>query len=205
VATPPAYSIRTPRVLLRCWNLGDAPALFATVEDNVDHLRRFMPWIAERPPDAEAQLKRLRVFRSWFDRDEQYFLGVFDAATGAVIGGTGLHKTIGPNAFEIGYWLSRRHVGKGLATETVSALLRVAFEIHEVSRVEIRCAPTNAASARIPARLGFLHEATLARRLINDGHIDDLMIWSMWSANYHASDIGALEVEACDGAGRRLL
>lgn len=205
MAVPPAYTVRTPRLHLRCWDPGDAEGLFATVEDNVEHLRRYLPWVPNRPKSVDAQLALLRRFRVWFDRGEQYFYGVFDPSTGEVLGGVGLHQTVGPNAFEIGYWLTRHRIGQGLATEMVSALLRVAFEIEDAQRVEIRCSVSNLPSARIPQRLGFEHEATLPRRLPHATGLDDMMIWSLWTRAYRRSRLGKLVVEARDGAGRRLI
>lgn len=205
MAVPPAYSVRTPRLLIRCWDLRDAEALFTTIEENVEHLRRYLPWVPTRPKDVDAQLAALRRFRTWFDRDEQYFYGTFDPATGEVVGAIGLHRSVGPDAFEIGYWVRRDRTRLGLATEMVSALLRVAFEVEDAHRVEIRCAVTNRASARIPQRLGFEHEATLPRRLPYEHGVEDMMIWSLWARDYRRGTIGALVVDARDGAGRRLL
>jgi RimJ/RimL family protein N-acetyltransferase len=205
VAVPPAYTVRTPRLSLRCWDPADAEGLFNTVEDNVEHLRRYLPWVPNRPTTIDAQLALLRRFRVWFDRGEQYFYGVFDPGTGEVLGGIGLHHSVGPDALEIGYWLTRHRIGQGLATEMVSALIRVAFEVEDAQRVEIRCSVSNQASARIPQRLGFEHEATLPRRLPHADGVDDMMIWSLWLRDYRRSRLVGLAVEARDGAGRRLL
>ena len=65
----------------------------------------------------------------------------------------------GPEALE------SYHDGQGLATEVSAALTRVAFEIDQVDRVEIHCEPQNVRSAAVPRKLGYQHEATLARRL----------------------------------------
>ncbi|HUH00588.1 MAG TPA: GNAT family N-acetyltransferase [Kofleriaceae bacterium] len=205
MAVPPAYTVSTPRLQLRCWDPGDAEGLFATVEDNVKHLGRYLAWVPNRPTSVDAQVAVLRRFRVWFDRGEQYFYGAFDPSTGEVLGGIGLHHSVGPDALEIGYWLTRHRIGQGLATEMVSALIRVAFEIEDAQRVEIRCSVSNLASVRIPQRLGFEHEATLPRRLPYAKGVDDMMIWSLWVRDYRRSQLGKLAIDARDGAGRRLL
>ena len=64
-------------------------------------------------------------------------------------------RASGPEALEIGYWIRADAVGQGYATESTAALTRVAFEVVDVERVEIRCVPENRASAAIPRKLGY--------------------------------------------------
>ena len=45
---------------------------------------------------------------------------------------------------------------EGLATEIAAALTRVAFEVHQVNRVEIRCDPSNSPSAAVAKKLALL-------------------------------------------------
>ena len=67
-------------------------------------------------------------------------------------------------------------------------MIRSGFELHGVQRLEIHCAPENQASAAIPERLGFTHEATLRERASDtDDVIRDLMIWSMLKEEYPES------------------
>jgi hypothetical protein len=117
----PAYEIRTRRLLLRCWSPTDAPALKATIDRNLDHLRPWMPWAADEPSEIEELADRLRDFRAAFDRDEAYVYGIFDPAEAeaVVIGGTGLHIHDEGRTHEIGYWIDHEHTGQGLATEAV--------------------------------------------------------------------------------------
>lgn len=122
------------------------------------------------------------------------------------MGGTGLHPRVGPGALEIGYWISVRHVGRGYATEAAAALTRVAFEVHGVERMEIRCDPRNEASAAVPRKLGYTHEATLRARVLGvDGTLNPGMIWTLVRDEYPASPSASAPLEAFDAAGRRLI
>src|SRR5205814_52309 len=106
-----------------------------------------------------------RRFRGRFDLDCDFVYGIFAPDEGEVVGGAGLHTRAGDDALEIGYWVRASRIGRGLATEAVAALTRVAFELCEVDRVDIRVDPANERSLAIPRKLRFVEEATLRRRL----------------------------------------
>ena len=170
----PAYRIVTPRLVVRCWDPSDAPLVKESVDANLEYLRPWMPWAMEEPTDLTARIQWLRKSRGEFDLGKDFTFGIFDREETLVIGGTGLHTRLGPQAREIGYWIRQDHAGQGLATEVAAALTRVAFVVDGVTRVEIRCDPRNTRSAAIPRRLGYQHEATLRRRILgSDGQPRD--------------------------------
>ncbi len=148
----PAYRVVTDRLVLRCWQPTDAPALKAAIDASLDHLRPWMPWARLEPEPVAAKVARLRKMRGQFDLEIDYVYGVFDRDERAVLGGTGLHLRVGEHAREIGYWVHAEHVGKGLATEMTAALTRVAFEVDRVQRVEVHCDPDNVRSSAVPRR-----------------------------------------------------
>jgi RimJ/RimL family protein N-acetyltransferase len=74
----PAYRIVTDRLVIRSWELVDAPLLKAAVDANIEHLRPWMPWVQEEPQPLEHKLALLRRFRAKFDTSEDYVYGVFD-------------------------------------------------------------------------------------------------------------------------------
>ncbi len=202
----PAYRIVTPRLIIRCWNPTDAPLLKKATEANVDHLLPWLPFARNEPEDLQIKIERIRLWRAKFDRDEDYVFGVFDPQEIRVIGGTGLHKRVGDRAFEIGYWVDREMINKGLATEISAALVKVAFEMLDARRVEIHCDPLNQRSAAVPRKLGFTHEATLRERHPDDDDVwSDLMIWSIFRSEYPASPCKEIEIQAFDSAERRII
>ena len=91
-------------------------------------------------------------------------------------------------------------------TEATEAALRVAFELDGVDRVELHCSPLNAPSRAIPAKLGFVHEATLGRRFVDaEGDRHDSMIFAMFADDYAGSAVSRRPVEAYDVLGDRIL
>lgn len=165
---------------MRWWTPRDAPAVNAAIADSIDHLRPWLPWAANEPRSVEETRRTLRRFRGRCEAGEDLVYGLFDPATGAVLGGVGLHGRNGAGAGEIGYWVHVSHVGRGLATEAAGAVLRAAFDVAKLRRIEIHCEPANLASAAVPRKLGFTHQVTVPRRVLAPGQPPrDMMIWVM--------------------------
>lgn len=59
---------------------------------------------------------------------------------------------------EIGYWLSQNAQGKGIITQSATAILKYAFDEMGINRVQIRAEIENIKSRNIPERLGFSFE-----------------------------------------------
>jgi len=202
----PAYRIKTERTIVRCWCPKDAPLLKEAIDSSLDHLRPWMPWAENEPEDVSAKIDRIRRFRGRFDLGEEFVYGIFDLDETIVIGGTGLHRRVGPDAFEIGYWIRADQVNRGLATEVSAALTKVAFEIQGVNRVEIHCDPNNLRSAAVPRKLGYTHEATLRDRIrLPDGSYRDSMIWTLLRRDYPRSEAASANIEAFDVLDKRVL
>ena len=201
--TPP-YRIVTERLVVRCWNPVDAPLLKDAVDASVEHLRPWMPWAADEPQPLEQKVDLLRLFRGKFDLGQDFTYGIFSRDESAVVGGTGLHTRVDPMSFEIGYWIAAQNAGQGFGTEATAALTRVVFEVTDIERIEIRVDPTNAASRAIPRKLGYREEATLRQRLKYPER-RDVVLYSLFREEYAASPSAALQLEAYDAAGKRVL
>jgi len=60
-----------------------------------------MPWAHNEPQTLEEKVELVRGFRGQFDTDQDYVYGIFSRDESEVLGGTGLHKRHGEDAFEI--------------------------------------------------------------------------------------------------------
>ena len=170
--------ITTERLILRCWEPADAPALRAAIDASLDQLREWLPWAVAEPTPVDELAIRLESFAHRFRAGEDWAFGVFDVGSGDVLGGAGLHRREAADALEIGYWLRADSVGRGLATEVVEALARVALGPGGVTRVEIRCDPRNTRSIAVARRAGFRHLRTLvAHASTPGGEARDTMVW----------------------------
>lgn len=197
------YGIRTERLLLRCYEPRDAEQLEQAVTSSLDELRPWMPWAHVEPIDRDERVDFLRKRRADFDCDREYFYGAFEGEE--LVGACGLHRRVGPAALEVGYWTPTAHTGRGIATEGAGALVRVAFEVHGVERVDLQCEPGNEASARIAGKLGFREEAVLPRRFQKyDGSLRDIRVFSLHRPDYGESPCARQELELLGASGQRI-
>jgi len=202
----PAYTLRTARLLVRCFDPADAPLLKSAIDASLEHLLPWLPWAREEPQSLESKAEALRHFRARFDLDKDWNYGLFLPDGSELVGGIGMHVCGRREARELGYWIAQRHAGAGLAAEAVAALVRVGFEVERLERVEIHCDEENVRSAAVPRKLGFRHDGTLRERSQRgDGSRGGRMVWSLFASEYEESPCARAQCEAFDALGRALL
>ena len=199
------YRIETSRLVLRCYAPNDAQLLLISVNESIEHLKPWLPWVKSEPETLEDKVAQIRRFRSMFDSDQDHTFGIFDKTEQTLIGSTGLHNRVGSNAREIGYWINVNHIHKGFATEAAAALTKIAFEIENLNRLEIHCDSLNQFSYGVAQKLGFIHEATLKERFLDDQEQPrNKMIWTMFRQDYLKSPIRETQVSAWDILGNAI-
>ncbi len=158
-----AYRIETPRLVLRAYSPSDAALRKEALDSSLAHLAAS----SRRPRVAEpldAHLEHARRCRGQFDLDQDQIFALFDTKERRLLGEVGLLTRAGPGARELGYWIRAEDTRKGLMTEAVRAVVRVAFDVLGVERLDIRCGVDNAASAGVAQKTGFVLEGTLRHR-----------------------------------------
>ena len=168
--TPPEpFVIRfeTPRLVVRAYELPDAEALFEAVSTSREHLLPWMGWAKEGHTDVVSSTHYI-ASQIMAVREPTKFtnvgIGVFEKATGRLLGGTGVHGVHRDTACaEAGYWIRADAVGKGFCTEATAHVLSWALGEQAAGglglrRVVIYCSAKNAASQRIPEKLGLRQE-----------------------------------------------
>lgn len=153
------------RVVVRAFRVGDGPAIHEAIAESRDHLWPGMPWVENMVDVDDCEVfvrRRIADFMLRLD----LAMGIWDPTTGAYLGGTGLHRIDwNVRSFEIGYWIRKSEEGRGYVTETVRLLTAMAFDALAANRVFLRVAESNIRSWRIPERLGFVHEGTVANEI----------------------------------------
>jgi len=140
-------------VLLRLWRVDDAPPLGEAIAERAEHLRPWMAWIADEPQTLEERRAMLARWDAEWSHGGDAYYGIF--LNGDVVGSCGLHRRLGPDALEIGYWIHAAFVRRGLATETARLLTDAAFSMPQISSVEIHHDRANLASLGVPGGLGY--------------------------------------------------
>lgn len=175
--------IETERLLLRAPRPGDGAALYASVLETLDDLRRYpasMLWaMSEQLAESTEEYVR-RGAANWIIRADFPML-VLDRESGQHVGNVGLHRfNWTTRVFEIGWWCRKRFQGQGLITEAARALVEFAFTHLGTRRVWCLCDQENEKSWRVAERLAFEHEGTLrSERCDPDGTRRSMRVYAM--------------------------
>jgi ribosomal-protein-serine acetyltransferase len=143
-------------LVVRPWTEDDAPALEAAVNDSLAHLTPWMPWAREPSPGVAGRRAWIREQNAIEAGGGDRVRGFFTPA-GEVIGAGGLHRRVGPDGWEIGYWVHARWTRRGIATAAVAVLVAEAFADPDVAFAEIHHDVANTASGGVAAKAGFTH------------------------------------------------
>jgi RimJ/RimL family protein N-acetyltransferase len=149
--TSPSETLHVSRSPLRRRRPADAAALLAAIIELQEHLRPWMPW-ADGYDEARAAEYLRDCDTHWAAGDAFAFAIIVGDQ---IVGSAGLHKRVGDDGLEIGYWVHRDWTGRGIATDAAAALAAAALALPGIDRVEIYHDAANVASGRIPAKLGF--------------------------------------------------
>ncbi len=175
--------LETARLVLRCPEPGDGPALNAAVTASVEALRVWMPWAQQAPTQDESEAYCRRQQTRFMLREDLSMLLYekgSDGPDGPVLGAAGLHRIDwAVRSFEIGYWRRSGLEHLGVTTEAVHALTRMAFDSLGARRVEIRMDAANEGSRKVAERAGFTFEGTLrGNRLTPLGEPRDTRVYA---------------------------
>lgn len=164
--------------------------MFAAIESDRASLHPWLPWAMTDNRTVYECTFQIERFKRERERTsppaDNFVLGIFDRRTGEVIGGTGLHRVVhATHQAEIGYWVRADRRRQGLCTEAVAGLLTWAFAPQSgggwgLRRIEIFCAGSNAASQRVPRKLGLRQEVhKRADRWVPGIGWDDTLRWGV--------------------------
>ena len=149
-----------------------AAALAGLVSDNIEHLRTYLPRVAQLASVEEARAYLEQVS----ERDADAAILEWQIFSDAALCGSIRLKEIdhGDRKAAIGYYLGSRFQGKGIATVSVRAVLGYAFDSLGLNRIELQCAATNLPSIALAGRLGFKLEGVLREAECLNGVFVDL-------------------------------
>lgn len=89
---------------------------------------------------------------------------------------------------DIGYRINKDYWGKGYAPEAGQAMIKVAFELMDLGRLQIRCFTNNQGSVRVAQKLGFTQEGMIKQGAIVNV-ITDYYIFGLLREAYEKNPI----------------
>lgn len=162
------------RSLLRPWRATDRASLLAHIDDREiwRNLRRVPhPYTGA---DADAWLADVAADPP---PPGVYAIEVEGEAVGTIALEQG--ADVEARSFEVGYWLGRRHWGRGITSEALAAVTAAAFADTDVVRVFAPVFSWNAASMRVLEKAGYRREAVLVRSGFKDGTVMDRVVFAI--------------------------
>ncbi|MCB1605527.1 MAG: GNAT family N-acetyltransferase [Xanthomonadales bacterium] len=148
-------SLSTERLLLRPFELSDAPAFHALVSD--PRVLRYTGESAVGDIEGAREVLRTRPLADYrahgFGR-----MACIERESGRLIGFSGLKYLADLEAVDIGYRFVPEAWGRGYATESARPLVRQGFEVLGLERIIGLVMAQNLASARVLVKLGLLHD-----------------------------------------------
>lgn len=174
----PVIRLTDGLVLRRFDAEADLPELFQVIEESLEHLRPWMPWVAEHGLETTREFLAGRAL-CWASRQAFTYAVTLD---GAIVGVCGLFRRedTPEGGREIGYWLHPAATGRGVMTRAVRALVDEAFRLPDVAYVEVVHDVANLASGAVPARAGFtVHRHESATEPLAPAETGENRVWRL--------------------------
>ncbi len=166
------YNIR-----LRILETQDAPELFALVDANREHLRRWFPWVDRTKSPDDSRTFISNTLKALAEGSEIHCGIQYGNELAGIIG----TLPIDWNSKEVtmGYWLGEKFQGKGILTSAGNVFLDHLFGKLGLNRAVIKYFTENERSRRVAERLGFTREGILREGYMHYGNPVDIVCTSM--------------------------
>jgi ribosomal-protein-serine acetyltransferase len=162
---------------IRSVRIKSAKDIFKCIDASREYLRQWLPFVEDTLTwkDTENYIKSVvhdkgaikdLVFEVWH---HERIVGLISMKDIDLVN----------NKAEIGYWLSKEAVGKGIITRSCRALIAYAFDDIKLNKIWIRCAVENIRSCNIPKQLGFTFEGIERQGERLHGKYVDLKVYSL--------------------------
>ncbi len=178
-----------PRVLLRPLRFEDWSAWREIRERGRQWLEIWEPRLEFGAADPVTDREAFRVRCNAWDRqrnfDAAYGFGLF-LRDGRLIGEVSLGSVQrGPfQTAYVGYWVDEHHAGQGYVPEGVVLIMRYAFDVLALHRLEAAIVPRNSASRRVAEKLGLREEGIAKQFLQIQGAYEDHIRYAITLEEY---------------------
>ena len=173
-------------IILRSWAFTDAPqlAIIANNKKIADNIRDGLP-IPYTISDAREWLN-LTIPEN---NPPKNFAIISDKELAGSIGIVTKTNIYRKNV-EIGFFISEKFWGRGIATRAVKAVISYAFREFDINRVNAEVFADNPGSRRALEKAGLKLEATLKKSIIKNGVIKDCCIYSVLKEDFQQLPVG---------------
>ncbi|MFO0830120.1 MAG: GNAT family protein [Phycisphaerales bacterium] len=165
--------IRLPHATLRALTPADAPSLARNAND-----RRVWLNLRDAFPHPYTLEKAEEYIATFANQSPRLRFGI--EVDGEICGGVGMHPgtDIERISAEVGYWIAAPHWGKGITTEALKAITVYGHEMLGLRRLFATPFASNAASARVLEKAGYVYEGRMRSAAIKDGVVVDMLLYA---------------------------
>lgn len=139
-------------IVLRAKSSDMFEAFAVVARENRSHLEGWLPWAANTPDESSVTHYHFAPEKKAANETADWDIYVSGQMSGAI----GI-KTREENSriLEIGYWLAKNAVGKGIVAKSTETLVDLIFNETDTPAIEIACDKANIKSAAVAVRCGF--------------------------------------------------
>lgn len=165
-------------LILKELELSDAEYIFKTIDSQREYLGEWLPFV-EFTKSVKDSLDYVNSVVTMPEDCKEWQFAVFFGDDFAGLAGFKGTDRLNRKS-EIGYWLREDFQHRGIMTESVRALIKFGFSELDLNRIQIKCAPENVKSNKIPQRLGFTLEGIEREsEFVKEGVFRDANVWSL--------------------------
>ncbi|MCM3758287.1 GNAT family N-acetyltransferase [Sporosarcina aquimarina] len=162
-------------IYIRPLTLSDAVELLSLEKRNRAFFENYSIAHPENYWTLEAHEELIKKWEQNTKKELEYRFGIFKISDDALIGTIGLFQVFrGPRECALlGYSLDREHNGNGYTTEAAKLVVKYAFEILNLHRIEAGVMPHNIGSIRVLEKAGFHKEGIALKNVKINGSWED--------------------------------
>lgn len=167
------------KIAIRKFREDDVACFYEAVLESIEHLSEFMPWChpGYSIQESKAWVESRKI--AW-DNGKEYSFIVYSKESNEVLGCVDINQiNVCHKIGNIGYWIRKSSLRRGVATETVSLVSSFGFDFLELNRLEIVMLPNNVASRKVAENSGAKYEGVLQKRLWVYGKALDACMYSL--------------------------
>ncbi|WP_180955242.1 GNAT family N-acetyltransferase [Peribacillus deserti] len=170
-------------IYLRALEEADAAAYTDLLVRNRHVWKQFEPAKDEDFYQVEHQRELILESQEDTKNGKSYHFGIFLNNTDLLAGDISLYsvKTSFFQSAQAGYALDTDQTGKGLASEALFLLMKFAFNIINLRRLEAGVSPDNPASIRVLEKAGFRREGLMRENLLINGEWKSHFLYAVLS------------------------
>lgn len=167
------------KIRIRTFSSEDTTLFHTAATESIEHMYKFMPWCHPEYSIEESTLWVTTRAEAWNSAEEYSFV-IYSADNTELLGGVAINQINATHKIgNIGYWVRKQALNKGVATEAVLLIANLGFNSLGLLRQEIVMLPDNQASRKVAEKAGAKYEGIMQKRLLIHGQAYDACMYSL--------------------------